>query len=101
MRAHLAAILNAVRSAADEISCDRLRATAGLVVATVSLSGCVPAVPLVGADPADPNVPVSGVKYQSGVAPYTRLRPAAPIGWREQNQQVSPTPDAAQSEGTR
>lgn len=58
-----------------------------------ALGGCVPVtVPLANADPADPNVKVADVGYRSTVAPYTRLRPAAPAGWREQNQSVAPKP---------
>jgi hypothetical protein len=58
-----------------------------------ALGGCMPVtVPLAGADPADPYVKVADVRYRSTVAPYTRLRPVAPAGWREQNQSVAPAP---------
>lgn len=59
-----------------------------------TLGGCMPAtVPLAGVDPADPNVRVAAVGYRSTVTPYTRLRPAAPTGWREQNERVAPKPN--------
>ena len=49
-----------------------------------------------GVRAADPAVPVAPVGYRSTVAPYTHLRPAAPKGWQEQNQQVAPAPKRAQ-----
>ena len=42
------------------------------------------------------NVPVAGVSYRSGIAPYTSMRPTAPSGWKEQNQRVTPTPKSEQ-----
>ncbi len=56
------------------------------------LAGCSTTVPLVGADPADPGVKVRRVGYRPTVAPYVSLRPTSPVGWREQNQRVAPTP---------
>lgn len=69
-----------------------LLVTAALAAST--LGGCMPAtVPLAGVDPADPNVRVAAVGYRPTVMPYTRLRPAAPTGWREQNERVAPKPN--------
>lgn len=61
MFAQLGAILAAVRSVVKRILGNRFRAIVGMTAATWSLGGCIPTVPLVGADPADPNVPVAGV----------------------------------------
>jgi len=43
-------------------------------------------------DPADPAAKVAGAGYRSTIAPYTRMRPAVPEPWREQNQRVAPSP---------
>ena len=60
-------------------------------------TGCtVPAVPLAGADPADPNARVAAVGYRSSVAPYTSLRPTVPTSWREQNNRAAPSPQSGQ-----
>lgn len=67
------------------------RAVLGLLVGPL-LAGCVTTVPLVGADPADPGARVAGVGYRSTIAPYVSLRPASPVGWKDQNQRVAPTP---------
>ena len=96
MFAQLGAILAAVRSVVKRILGNRFRAIVGMTAATWSLGGCIPTVPLVGADPADPNVPVAGVSYRSGIAPYTSMRPTAPSGRKEQNQRVTPTPKSEQ-----
>lgn len=56
------------------------------------LAGCVTTVPLVGPDPADPGAKVARVGYRSTTAPYVSLRPTSPVGWRQQNQRVAPTP---------
>lgn len=72
-------------------------AAASLVLSLAVLGGCTPPPYLLaGSDPADPAVPVAGTGYRSTVAPYTHLRPAAPKGWQEQNQQVAPAPKRAQ-----
>lgn len=72
-------------------------AAASLALSLVALAGCTPAsYLLVGADPADPAVPVAAAGYRSTVAPYVHLRPAMPKGWLEQNQQVAPAPKPAQ-----
>jgi len=97
MFAQLGAILAAVRSAVKTIFGIRFRTLAGMAVTALTLGGCLPtAVPLAGADPADPGARVAGVGYRSTVAPYTRLRPAAPSPWREQNDRVAPAPKSDQ-----
>lgn len=67
------------------------RPAVGLLVGPL-LAGCVTTVPLVGADPADPGARVARVGYRSTIAPYVSLRPASPVGWKDQNQRVAPTP---------
>ena len=70
---------------------------AGVAVTALTLGGCMPAaVPLAGADPADPGAKVAGVGYRSTIAPYTSLRPTAPSSWREQNDRVAPAPKSGQ-----
>jgi|SRR5579883_2637925 len=96
MLAQFGAILAAVRSVVERLLGNRFRAIAGMAAAALSLGGCLPTAPLVGADPADPNVPVAGVSYRSGIAPYTSMRPTAPSGWKEQNQSVTPAPRTGQ-----
>ncbi len=96
MFAQLGAILAAVKSVVEKILGNRFGAIARMAAAALSLGGCIPTVPLVGADPADPNVPVAGVSYRSGIAPYTSMRPTAPSGWKEQNQRVTPSPKSGQ-----
>ena len=97
MFAQLGAILAAVRSAVKTIFGIRFRTLAGIAITALMLGGCLPtAVPLAGADPADPGARVAGVGYRSTVAPYTRLRPAAPSPWREQNDRVAPAPKSDQ-----
>jgi hypothetical protein len=93
MLAQLGAILTAVRSVVERLFGDRFRLLAGMAVAALTLGGCLPtAVPLAGADPADPSARVAVVRYRSTVAPYTSLRPATPSSWREQNDRVAPAP---------
>ena len=97
MFAQLGAILAAVRSAVKTIFGIGFPTLAGMAVTAVTLGGCLPtAVPLAGADPSDPGAMVSGVGYHSTIAPYTRLRPAAPSPWREQNDRVAPAPKSDQ-----
>jgi hypothetical protein len=93
MLAHLGAILAAIRSAVETTLGIRFRTLAGMAFTAVMLGGCLPtAVPLAGADPADPAARVAAVGYRSTIAPYTSLRPTAPSSWREQNERVAPTP---------
>ena len=97
MLAQLGAILAAVDSVVETIFGIRSRTLAGMVVTAVTLGGCLPAaVPLAGADPADPGAKVAGVGYRSTIAPYTHLRPTAPSSWREQNDRVAPAPKSNQ-----
>lgn len=69
----------------------QFRALTLACVAVVSLSGCMQGTtPLAGPDPADPGSRVVGIAYRSTIAPYTSLRPASPVGWKQQNQNVAP-----------
>lgn len=94
MSSHLGARFAAVRSACERHCHVQFRAVA-IAIAAASLAGCMPAtVPVAGADPADPAARVAAVAYRSSTAPYTSLRPAAPVPWRERNDSVAPhTPD--------
>jgi hypothetical protein len=93
MLAQLGAILTAIRPVVETIFDIRFRTLAGMAFTAVMLGGCLPtAVPLAGADPADPAARVAGVGYRSTIAPYTSLRPTAPSSWREQNERAAPTP---------
>ena len=93
MLAQLGAILAAARSVVEAIFGIRFQTLAGVVVTSFTLGGCMPtAVPLAGADPADPAARVAGAGYRSTIAPYTSLRPTAPSSWREQNDRVAPAP---------
>jgi hypothetical protein len=97
MLAQLGAILAAVRSVVEAIFGIRFQTLAGVVVTSFTLGGCMPtAVPLAGADPADPGARVAGAGYRSTIAPYTSLRPTAPSSWREQNDRVAPAPKSDQ-----
>jgi hypothetical protein len=97
MLAQLGAILAAVRSVVETIFGIRFRSLAGMAVTALTLGGCMPtAVPLAGADPADPGAKVAGVGYRSTIAPYTSLRPTAPSSWREQNDRVAPAPKSGE-----
>ena len=97
MLAQLGAILAAARSVVEAIFGIRFQTLAGVVVTSFTLGGCMPtAVPLAGADPADPGARVAGAGYRSTIAPYTSLRPTAPSSWREQNDRVAPAPKSDQ-----
>jgi hypothetical protein len=64
-----------------------------LPLAALALSGCMPAtVPVAAADPADPAAKIARAGYRSTVAPYTSLRPATPVPWRDRNDSVAPQP---------
>lgn len=97
MFAQLGAILAAVQSVVEKILGNRFRKIAGMTATALTLGGCMQtAVPLAGADPADPNARVAGVGYRSTVAPYSSLRPTAPSSWREQNDRAAPAPKSGQ-----
>ena len=75
----------------------QLRNPALAIIPAAFLTGCAEfAPPLAGPDPADPGVRVRGASYRSTVAPYTSLRPASPVGWKEQNQSVTPPPSKSE-----
>jgi hypothetical protein len=97
MLAQLGAILAAVHSVLKRLFGIRFCTLAGMAVTALTLEGCMPtALPLAGADPADPGAKVAGVGYRSTIAPYTSLRPTAPSSWREQNDRVAPAPKSGQ-----
>jgi hypothetical protein len=97
MFAQVGANSAAVHSVAVTYIRRRFRLVAGAVALSVALGGCLPATaPLIGADPADPTVKAAPVGYQSGISPYTSLRPTAPKSWREQNERVAPAPKSGQ-----
>ena len=64
----------------------------GIFVLVAGGCSAAPRMPLLGANPADPNATVSATKYRSTVGPYTRARPVTPAPWRDQNQRVTPEP---------
>jgi hypothetical protein len=84
----------AVRAAAPGFDRINLRILTGVVLAAISLGGCLRTdPPLVGGDPADPHASVAGIGYRSTTAPYTPMRPAVPTGWSGQNNSApAPTP---------
>ena len=91
MLAQLGAIPAAVQLVVAKLSRNRFRTIVGITATALTLGGCMQtAVPLAGADPADPTARVAGVGYRSTVAPYSSLRPTAPSSWREQNDRVAP-----------
>ena len=97
MLAQVGAILAAVRSVVERLFSIRFCMLAGIAVMAITLGGCLPtAVPLAGADPANPDAKVAGVGYRSTITPYTSLRPTAPSSWREQNDRVAPAPKSGQ-----
>jgi hypothetical protein len=86
MFAQLAAKRAAVPAAAPGFYRVNFRIWAAVVLAMVSLGGCLPtARPLTGADPADPGAKVAATTYRSTTAPYTAMRPAAPAAWGSPN----------------
>ena len=96
MLAQLGALLAAVGSVVETLFDIRFPRLAGMAVTALALAGCMPAaVPLAGADPADPSAKVAGVGYRSTIAPYNSLRPTAPLPWREQNDRVAPAPKSS------
>jgi len=97
MFAQVMANLAAVGLASKRIALFHFRVLGCAAVVAAALSGCSPTtIRLVGSDPADPKAQVSGVGNRSTVAPYTRLRPAAPSPWREQNDRAAPAPKSGQ-----
>jgi hypothetical protein len=96
MLAQLEAMPAAVGEAVRKLS-TRYRVLLAIGGSALMLGGCLPTtVPLAGADPADPSTKVAGVRYRSTVAPYTSLRPAQPLSWREQNDRAAPAPKSGQ-----
>ena len=97
MRTQCGTKFAAVRSVAGKPFNFRRGVLATAALAASMLARCMLAtVPLAGAEPSDPNVRVAEVGYRSALAPYTRLRPTAPTGWREHNERVAPAPKSTQ-----
>ncbi|MGY3588466.1 hypothetical protein ACVIGB_002575 [Bradyrhizobium sp. USDA 4341] len=65
---------------------------AAAILAAVPLAGCMAdGRPLAAAgDPANPSAGSTSVGYRSTIAPYSSLRPATPLPWRERNHGVTP-----------
>ena len=65
---------------------------ASAILAAASLAGCMAnGRPLAAAgDPANPSAGSASVGYRSTIAPYSSLRPATPLPWRERNDGVTP-----------
>lgn len=94
MLAQFGAKSAAVRSVVIGFFQRKFSTLTGMAVIAVTLWGCMPpGVPLVGADPADPNARVSSVVYRSRLGPYTSMRPVSPAPWVEQNQRSAPKPN--------
>jgi hypothetical protein len=86
MLAQLKAKDAAVHADASGFDRRHFRTLAWLVLAMVSLGGCLQtAPPMVGADPADPGARVADTGYRSTTAPYARMRPTAPTAWGGRN----------------
>jgi hypothetical protein len=93
MLAQFGASFAAVCSACERHFRCRLLTGAALALAAAILAGCLPAtVPPRGAGPADPAAKIADVDYRSTIAPYARLRPAAPARWRDRNDNAAPYP---------
>ena len=94
MLAQLGARFTAVGSAARDVCRKRLKIAVPLVLLAAGglASGCAAPYPGAAHDPADPAAKVPGVGYRPTIAPYSSLRPAVPMPWREQNQRVAPSP---------
>jgi hypothetical protein len=94
MLARFGAPLAAVDSARGRYLRFNFHKLAAIAACALSLSGCMPqSVPFAGADPADPQAKVAGVRYRSTIAPYASLRPSTPSpgAWRERNDGVAPS----------
>ncbi|MGY4311862.1 hypothetical protein [Bradyrhizobium sp. JR3.5] len=65
---------------------------AAAILAVAPLAGCMAdGRPLaVAGDPANPSAGSTSVGYRSTIAPYSSLRPATPLPWRERNDGVTP-----------
>jgi hypothetical protein len=50
----------------------------------------LPAQPIAGLDPADPESPVPPVRAENAFGTYLSQRPVGPAPWREQNERVAP-----------
>jgi hypothetical protein len=90
--------MSASRLCAHAASAIRTGAFARTFVATVlsglilGISGCAPTppFPIAANDPSNPAARVPPTAYRSTIQPYTSLRPAEPLSWREQNERLMP-----------
>ena len=93
MFSHLGARLAAVATRRGaRVPSTILRRMVAAIAAAVPLAGCVTdsrPVAIAG-DPANPASATAGVGYRSTIAPYSSLRPATPLPWRERNDGVTP-----------
>ena len=66
-----------------------------LVVAVLTIQGCVaaPPRPLVGPDPDDPNIRVPAATYRSAIGEFKSIRPSEPAAWRYQGGSEKPKKD--------
>jgi len=60
-----------------------------LIIGTAGCTGAPPHRPT-AAEPSNPAARVPPVAYRSTLGPYTSLRPAEPLSWREQNERLMP-----------
>ena len=69
----------------------RLVSVAGLCLAAL-LAGCTgtPPSPVVGAHPANPDIPSRPAAYRSVIGLHSSQRPRDPSEWRENNERVAP-----------
>ncbi|MCA6122953.1 hypothetical protein J6500_13750 [Bradyrhizobium sp. WSM 1704] len=71
---------------------------AAAIVLAAPLAGCMTdGRPVAAAGgPANPSAATAGVGYRSTIAPYSSLRPATPLPWRERNDGVTPPAKSSQ-----
>ena len=71
---------------------------ASLSILAAFADGCTapPPSPFAGHNPSDPSVRTPAVRDGSTVAPYVSRRPADPVPWSQQNEQVAPPPKPAE-----
>jgi hypothetical protein len=75
----------------------KIAAVVFLPIGAFFLAACSDAsIPVGGAHPADPTVPVPAVRYRSTIGSYSSQRPVEPAPWGEQNQRVAPQPKSGQ-----
>jgi hypothetical protein len=65
---------------------------AALIALLTAACTTLPAQPLAGLDPADPESPVPPARTGNALGTYVSQRPVGPAPWREQNERVAPKP---------